>query len=414
MKVLVLAARGLQAAYVGCYGNPWMATPNLDALAAEGVVFDQHFADRADAIGARHIWRDGRHHLPDPSRPGPPAAGPIDLIAELRERGVLTCLITDDGRPAEPGFEAGWDEVQRAPSFDAVLEAAAATLGRLVGRDAWLLWVDLATLLPPWDTSAEFVAPYFQQGPEEEPEEESGEEYEEDEPLTPLNDPAPGPIDPEDETLFLRLQGSYAGAVTRLDAGIGRLLERLLAVHPDDDVLIVCTADYGLALGEHGVVGPVPPLAHEETTHLPLILRLPGADEAGRRVAALTQAVDLAPTLADVFEAELPSAHGRTLLPLVYGEAEEARPYVCSGVQSGAAVEWSLRTHQWAFLLPTPPGAARLYVKPDDRREVNDVRQHHIELAEGLERTLRAFVEAAPRPGPLAAPPLSEDERTEG
>ena len=75
MKVLVLAARGLQAAYVGCYGNPWIATPNLDALAAEGVVFDQHFADRADAAGARRAWRDGRHHLPDPSRPEPPAEG---------------------------------------------------------------------------------------------------------------------------------------------------------------------------------------------------------------------------------------------------------------------------------------------------------------------------------------------------
>jgi len=46
MKVLVLAARGLQTAYLGCYGNPWIATPNLDALAASGVVFDQHFAGR--------------------------------------------------------------------------------------------------------------------------------------------------------------------------------------------------------------------------------------------------------------------------------------------------------------------------------------------------------------------------------
>ena len=47
-----------------------------------------------------------------------------------------------------------------------------------------------------------------------------------------------------------------------------------------------------------------------------------------------------------------------------------------------------------------------LFVKPDDRWEVNDVVQHHLELAEGLERTLRGFVEAAGRVGPLEAPAL--------
>ena len=411
MKVLVLAARGLQAAYVGCYGNPWIATPNLDALAAEGVVFDRHFADRADAAGARLAWRDGRHHLPDPSRPESSAEGNADLIDRLRKVGVYTCLVMDSSRPAGPGFEAGWDEARRAPSFDAVLEAAAAALERLSEREAWLLWVDLAPLIPPWDTPEEFVAPYFVEEPEEEYEGESEVDFEEEaEPLTPLTEPAAGPIDPADDVLFVRLQGSYAGAVTRLDAGVGRLLERLVAGNPDDDVLIVCTADWGQRLGEHGVVGPAPAATHREATQLPLILRLPRADEAGRRVAALTQAADLAPTLADVFDAELPSAQGRTLLPLIYGEVEEIHPYVCSGAQSGETVEWSLRTLEWAYLSPAPLGPPRLYVQPDDRWEVVNVLQHHLELAEGLERTLRGFVEAARRPGPLVAPPLPEEK----
>ena len=330
MKVLVLAVRGLQTAYVGCYGNPWIATPALDALAAGGVVFDRHYADRADAAGAHRSWRDGRHHPPDPSRPEPPTEGHADLIEQLRKRGVHTRLIRDDSRPAEARFEAGWDEVQHAASFDAVLETAAGGLEQLAARDDWLLWVDLAALIPPWDTPDEFLAPYFQEEPADEPEE--GDEEEETlEPLTPLNDPTVGPVDADDDELFLRLQGSYAGAVSRLDDGVGRLLERLDAADAGDQVMIVLTADCGLALGEHGAVGPASPHTHEETTHVPLILCLPRADEAGRRVAALTQAADLAPTLADVFEAELPSAHGRTLLPLLYGEAEEIHPYVCSG-----------------------------------------------------------------------------------
>ncbi len=405
MKVLVLAVRGLQTAYVGCYGNPWIATPALDALAAGGVVFDRHYADRADAAGARRTWRDGRSHLPDPSRPETPDDGRADLIERLRKRGVPTCLILDDSRPAESGFEAGWDEVHRAASFDAVLEAASSALDRLAARGDWLLWVDLAALIPPWETPEEFLAPYFQA--------ESNDEEEEEilEPLAPLNDPAAGSVDAEDDELFLRLQDSYAGAVTWLDDGIGRLLERLAALDAGDETLIVLTADCGLALGEHGHVGPKSPHTHDETTHLPLILCLPGADEAGRRVAALTQAADLAPTLADVFEVELPSAHSRTLLPLVYGETEEVHPYVCSGAQVAKGVEWSLRTLEWAFLLPVEANTApRLYVKPDDRWEVNNVLQHHLELAEGLERTLRGFVEAARRPGMLEPPGLPEME----
>src|SRR6185369_11849599 len=43
MRILVVNTVGLHLGYLGCYGNDWIATPNLDRLAAEGVVFDQHF-----------------------------------------------------------------------------------------------------------------------------------------------------------------------------------------------------------------------------------------------------------------------------------------------------------------------------------------------------------------------------------
>src|ERR1019366_8668905 len=219
---------------------------------------------------------------------------------------------------------------------------------------------------------------------DEDEEEKDEEEVEEEEPLTPINELIRGSIDPTDDVLFDRIQSSYAAAVTRLDDGVGRLLELLGDLDGAEDTLVVWTADCGQALGEHGRVGPTPPSAHEEMVHLPLILSLPGADEAGRRVAALTQAVDLAPTLAGVFEGELSSAQGRTLLPLVYGASEEIRPYVCSGARARDGTEWSLRTPEYALLLPAQPdpGGARLYIKPDDAYEVNNVVQHHMELAE--------------------------------
>jgi arylsulfatase A-like enzyme len=421
MKVLVITARGLQAAYLGCYGNAWIETPAVDALAARGVVFDQHFADAAGPDGARRAWRHGRYLFPAPGEADPalPASSP-DLIAALSARGVATHLIVDASRPAPAAFASGWGTVEHtgttggAPPQEQAVEAGRAALRRLARHEAWLLWVDLATPLPPWDVPDDLRERYLAEEPLDE-DEEDGEEAVEVEPLTPLPDPAPGPVDPDDDTLYLRLQGSYAAAVTYLDAGIGRLLDALAQADRREDVVVMLTSDGGFLLGEHGVVGPARVWLYHEAVHLPLVVRLPGADEAGRRVEVLTQAVDLAPTLADVFDVPFGPAHGHTLVPLLQGEAEQVRPYAVSGARVGGAIEWALRTPDQSFLLPVERAAddaarmPQLYVRPDDRYEVNNIRQHRLEWTERLEETLRAFVGATRGPGPLTPPPLPEE-----
>src|SRR5262249_36958033 len=153
MNVLVVTARGLQAGALGPYGNPWIDTPALDALAAEGVVFDWHFADAADAAGPRRAWRSGRYHLPPAE--GPPPTGEPDLLLHLRQKGVSTQLIVGGSRPVPSGFDAGWDRVVVVPPegegtpLERTLEEARSALSRLRKRDGWLLWVELATPLPP-------------------------------------------------------------------------------------------------------------------------------------------------------------------------------------------------------------------------------------------------------------------------
>jgi arylsulfatase A-like enzyme len=418
MKTVVVIARGLQLGALGCYGNPWIDTPALDGLAAEGVVFDQHFADAADPAGARRAWRSGRYHLPTAA--AHQTHSTPDLLASLRSQGIHTCLIADDSQPIPDDSGAGWDEVKRVAAegettpLEATLEAAGAALLRLEQRDDWLLWIELATPLPPWNVPEEFQVPYFTEEPAEDEEDEEDEPEQESEPLTPLTEIAAGPVDPDDDYLYLSIQTSYAAAVTYLDAGIGQLLEAIVGTEGGDEVLILVTTDVGQNLGEHGIVGPVRPWLHDEIIHLPLVARLPGRAGAGRRVEALTQAVDLAATLADWFHAPLPEAHGHNLLPLVRGEIETIRPYACAGLQLGEAIEYALRTPEWAFLLPQQTSAEdaartpRLYVKPDDRWEINDVLQHHQELVEQLEKTLREFVTAACQPGPLRVPPLPE------
>ncbi len=452
MKVLVIVARGLQAGALSCYGNSWIESPNLDFLASEGIVFDWHLADAVDADDVRRVWRSGRYHLPPlTATDTPPSGTDADLLTALRARKIYTCLVRDGSHPAPVAFDEGWDEVQCvAPPppesedtpLTRTLDVARAALKQLANRADWLLWVELATPLPPWDVPRDFRDPYFTPAPVEMVEEAddeddvegeevevveevedeaiappAGEEEEEAEILEPIDGVMTGPIDPRDDTLFLRLQSSYAAAVSYLDAGIGRLVEDL--GDRADDVVLLITSDSGQQLGEHGVVGPVRPWLHEEVIHLPLLVCLPGGAEAGRRVTALTQPVDLAPTLADVFEVELPSAHGYSLVPLLQGDAEQVRDYAVAGNRLGNEAEWCLRTLDRSLLLPAPrAGAAdarstQLYVKPDDRGEVNNVVQHEPELIERLEKTLRAFVTASCQPGALAVPPLEEPESAE-
>src|SRR3954471_15344606 len=94
MKLLVLVVRGLQAGAIGPYGNRWIDTPTLDALATGGVVFDWHFAAHPDRDGARRSWRTGCFHFPQ--APAEKSAGPRpDLLAVLADRGVSTTLILD-------------------------------------------------------------------------------------------------------------------------------------------------------------------------------------------------------------------------------------------------------------------------------------------------------------------------------
>src|SRR5438445_13805708 len=82
MRVLILHTSALHLGYIGCYGSDWVATPNLDRLAAEGVVFDQHFAERPEphVFGESHLT--GRYRLPSPSGAEPTPASPVlpDLL----------------------------------------------------------------------------------------------------------------------------------------------------------------------------------------------------------------------------------------------------------------------------------------------------------------------------------------------
>jgi arylsulfatase A-like enzyme len=132
------------------------------------------------------------------------------------------------------------------------------------------------------------------------------------------------------EGLFTRrvCAALYDGGVASVDRWIGALLDDLRRRGLYQRALIVLTSDHGEQLGErdgrffntHGHN------LHEEMLRVPLIVKLPGQRHAGRRVAAVTRAIDVMPTILDLLDLPaVPRLQGASLRPLLSGGAEPAR-----------------------------------------------------------------------------------------
>src|SRR4051794_37510855 len=108
MRAVVVSVSGCPAGWLGAYGNEWVATPNLDRLAAEGVVFDRHVSDCPHPDAARAAWMTGQHQGPAVA-----LAFTSRLTDELRAAGVRTVLVRANHADTDgpPPFYAGWDEV---------------------------------------------------------------------------------------------------------------------------------------------------------------------------------------------------------------------------------------------------------------------------------------------------------------
>jgi arylsulfatase A-like enzyme len=114
VNVVVVACNALHLGFLGPYGNGWIETPNLDRLAAEGVVFDFHFPENLTTLPTRRSWWTGRYTFPDPDLGWTALRNDETILPDvLWPHGVRTALISDVPYLREPsyGFSRGFDDV---------------------------------------------------------------------------------------------------------------------------------------------------------------------------------------------------------------------------------------------------------------------------------------------------------------
>ena len=134
------------------------------------------------------------------------------------------------------------------------------------------------------------------------------------------------------------LRANYAALVRLCDSQLGRILDHLDSTNGWRDTAIIMTTDHGFLLGEHEWWAKNRMPFYNEVAHIPLIIYHPGMNAGGgMRISALTQTIDIMPTLLEL-HGEMPCQHvcGRSLLPLIRGEVEGVRDIALYGIFGGA------------------------------------------------------------------------------
>ncbi|MBU4273442.1 MAG: sulfatase-like hydrolase/transferase [Planctomycetes bacterium] len=408
MNVVCLVIDRLQAGYVGAYGNTWIETPNLDRLACQSFLLEHALIDSPDLERLYRSYWQGWHAL----CPAPPPETRPSLPALLREAGATTVLLSDEPLLARhPGAEDFDELIEIDPpwqpetarridqtQFSRCFERAIDRLASL--RGPFMLWCHLGGLGTTWDAPLEFRQAYREPG--DPPPPEGAEVHER---------TLPPDCDPDE---LLGISQSYAGQVSLLDACLGAFLDLFDGLPDAGETLLTVTSSRGFPLGEHRRVGPCDDSLFGELVHVPWMIRFPDAAGAGKgvrnrlckapsgpfrqtvpdtfsgaaaRSQALVEPADLWATLLDWWELDdVPdSPSAESILRLVRRENGPFRDRLCIAGRDGGR---AIRTPAWFFLAGDPP---KLFAKPDDRWEVNDVTSLCPEVTECLRDALAQY-----------------------
>lgn len=129
---------------------------------------------------------------------------------------------------------------------------------------------------------------------------------------------AKGKVHDWTEREFRTIRAIYYGMIAEVDHQLGRIWQWLRQARTWEDTVIVLTSDHAEMMGDHWMLGKGG--WFDGSYHIPLIVKLSHRASRPRRVDALTEAVDLAPTLIEAMGGTPPPyLDGRSLIPLISG-----------------------------------------------------------------------------------------------
>jgi len=432
--VVYVDVDSLRPDHVGVYGYDPPTTPNIDALAAEGVHFERAYAANSPCMPSRAALLTGRYGVANGiATHGPPAQTPEwpqtwrDFDGDAADfwtlpecffqAGVPAVAVSSFPRHPAPWFYHLWDafhqprepegagEYFQTPRAEAVVDRALDVLDR---HEACFLYVQLWDPHAPYNRTAEEVA-RFRDPPL--PAHPTVDEIR----AHGQRDTWRNPGDPDlasalrhsdhdavtDRDALGELLAHYDAEVDHADRHVGRLLEGLRERGRYDETLVVLTADHGEAFGEHGLYREHWS-THEPTQRVPLVLKPPASAGAPTEPAGrdhLVTNVDLPPTVLDYAGLDVPDAwQGRSLRAPVEDPDGDWRDRVV--VEHGLyTAQRAIRTDRWKLIHTRHSGDWDrpewcLYDLQDDPLEQSDVTDEHPDAVERLRSEMADWVDA--------------------
>ena len=399
VRILYVDVDTLRADHTGPYGYPRAITPNLDALAAGGVVLDRCYSSDTPCAPSRAALTSGQFGITtgaianfgpaadirmfDRTRYGPTFGGHLyrhgiytASISCFPERHMAYWFLGNFREWLKPSLSNGDDE-----DAATVTDAAVSWLERKGRADDWFLQVHYWDPHIPYLEPSEWCERAAAAGdPPSWPDEEAiaahAEVYG---PHTALDLyegdgswSVPAPSSPNPATMpdsirtredVVALMDGYDGAVAYWDHHFGRLMDTLDELGIAEETAVIVASDHGECLGENGCYGDHP-MANEASHHIPMVVRWPGVTTsvaaADRHASGLTYHLDLAPTVCDLLGIEVPEGwDGQSFAPAVRGEAFAGRDYLV--LSHGAyTYQRAVRTAQHLYVRTLHPGCWRL------------------------------------------------------
>lgn len=372
VNVVLIVLDAARARSFGAYGYARDTTPHIDRIAREGTVFLNAITPAVYTLGAMSsVWTSqypDRHH----SEVSFSARLPKDrltLAEVLSGQQVQTAGFVANAVAGRAfGFERGFlhfDEVfARLGSGAGSFRQAVPPWVRAHRDRRFFLYVHYREPHLPYDPPPPFDTKWGPDGPI--PREARG-----DSPWLKDVNQGRRRLTPEEVDHLVRL---YDGNLAYADQEVGELRRLLEAEGLWEKSVVIVTADHGEALYEHGWIGHNVQL-HDASVHVPLIVRLPGGAAGGQRLAGLTDHLDLAPTIADVFGVlgqggSAREFQGRSLLPALVGAP--GKPAALSRTVWDRP-RYALRDERYAYHYDTRTGEEALFDLSTDRGETKDL-----------------------------------------
>jgi choline-sulfatase len=177
--------------------------------------------------------------------------------------------------------------------------------------------------------------------------------------------------DISDSLALCAIQAYYA-AISFLDAQVGRVLQALEENGLKESTIVVFTSDHGYHMGEHGYY--MKRTLFEDADRIPMIISYPGMKTKNTRTHAMVEMVDLYPTLSDLAGISIPPyLAGKSMVPVLKNKSSRIRQSALTQIGNG----YTLRTADYRYSRweSGGPSMIELYDRRKDPAEMKNIAQ---------------------------------------